>query len=67
VLTGTLPTMTREEAAALIRAQGGTVSSSVSAKTHYVVAGESAGSKYDKAVKLGLPLLDEAGLRNLLR
>ena len=59
--------MTREEAAALIRAQGGTVSSSVSAKTHYVVAGESAGSKYDKAVKLGLPLLDEAGLRNLLR
>jgi DNA ligase (NAD+) len=66
VLTGTLPTMTREEAAALIRAQGGTVSSSVSAKTHYVVAGESAGSKYDKAVKLGLPILDEAGLRNLL-
>jgi DNA ligase (NAD+) len=66
VITGTLPTYTRDEAAEAVRAAGGKVSSSVSKKTSYVVAGESAGSKYDKAVELGIPILDEDGLRALL-
>jgi len=66
VLTGTLPTMTRDEAAALIEAHGGKVTSSVSKKTSYVVAGEAAGSKLEKAVSLGIPVLDEAGLRRLI-
>jgi DNA ligase (NAD+) len=66
VITGTLPSLTRDEAAEAVRAAGGKVSSSVSKKTSYVVAGENAGSKYDKAVELGVPILDEPGLRNLL-
>ncbi len=66
VLTGTLPTLSRDEAKELIEAAGGQVSGSVSKKTHYVIAGEEAGSKLDKARELGVPVLDEAGLRLLL-
>ncbi len=66
VLTGTLPTLSRDEARALIEAAGGKVSGSVSKKTHYVVAGEAAGSKLEKAVALGVTILDEAALRALL-
>jgi DNA ligase (NAD+) len=66
VLTGTLPNMTRDEAAALIEAHGGKVSGSVSKKTSYVVAGDAAGSKRDKAEQLGVSILDEAGLMALI-
>lgn len=66
VLTGTLPTLTREEAGELILAAGGKVGKSVSAKTDYVVAGEEAGSKLEKARSLGRTIVDEAGLRDLL-
>ena len=66
VLTGTLPNLTREDAKARIEARGGRVSGSVSKKTHYVVAGEDAGSKLDKARELGVKILDEAGLVDLL-
>jgi DNA ligase (NAD+) len=62
VLTGTLPNLKREEAAAKIEAAGGKVSSSVSKQTDYVVAGEDAGSKLDKAQKLGVKIIDEAEL-----
>lgn len=66
VLTGTLPTLTRDEAKALIEAAGGKVSGSVSKKTSYVVAGAEAGSKLDKAQELGVSVIDEAGLKALL-
>jgi DNA ligase (NAD+) len=66
VLTGTLPTLTREEASELIAAAGGKVTSSVSKKTDYVVAGDEAGSKLAKAQSLGIAVLDEPGLRALL-
>jgi DNA ligase (NAD+) len=67
VLTGTLPDMSREEAKALLEAQGAKVSGSVSAKTHYVVAGEEAGSKLTKARELGVKVLDSRGLARLLK
>jgi DNA ligase (NAD+) len=67
VLTGTLPTWSREEAGEKIRQAGGTVKSSVSKKTNYVVAGEEAGSKLDDAKKFGVTVIDEAGLRKLLQ
>jgi DNA ligase (NAD+) len=66
VLTGTLPTLGRDEARDLIEKAGGKVSGSVSKKTDYVVAGEEAGSKLTKAQELGVAILDEAGLRALL-
>ena len=66
VLTGTLPTLTRDEAKARIEAAGGKVSGSVSKKTSYVVAGEDAGSKLDKARELGVNIVDETGLLALL-
>ena len=66
VLTGTFPTLSREDAKARIEAAGGKVSGSVSKKTNFVVAGEEAGSKLDKAQELKVPILDEAGLLALL-
>ena len=66
VLTGTLPALKRDEAAQKIRDHGGKVSGSVSKKTDFVVAGEDAGSKLDKARELGVAILDEAGLLKLL-
>ncbi len=67
VLTGTLPTLTRDAAKEKIEAAGGKVAGSVSKKTDYVVAGEEAGSKLAKAQELGVPILDEAGLLALLK
>ncbi len=66
VLTGSLPSLSRDNAKAFIEAAGGKVSGSVSKKTDYVVAGEEAGAKLDKAQSLGLSILDEAGLQALL-
>jgi len=62
VLTGTLPNLTRDGAKQRIEAAGGKVAGSVSKKTSYVVAGEEAGSKLDKARELGVAVIDEAGL-----
>jgi DNA ligase (NAD+) len=67
VLTGTLPNLTRDEAKARIEAAGGKVAGSVSKKTSYVIAGEEAGSKLDKARELEVPVLDEAGFMKLLQ
>ena len=66
VLTGTLPTMSRDEAGEKIKAAGGKVSGSVSAKTHFVVAGEAAGSKLTKARTLGVPVIDEETLLRMI-
>lgn len=66
VLTGTLPTLKRDEAKALVEAAGGKVAGSVSKKTDFVVAGEEAGSKLEKALELGVPVIDEAELLKLL-
>jgi len=66
VITGTLPGFSRDEASEAVRAAGGKVTSSVSKKTDFVVAGENAGSKYDKAVELGVPILDEDAFRVLV-
>jgi len=67
VLTGTLPTLSRDEARQMIEAAGGKTAGSVSKKTNYVVAGEEAGSKLDKARELGVPVLDEAGLLKMIK
>ena len=67
VLTGSLPTLSREAARELIERHGGRVTSSVSKKTHYVVVGEAPGSKADDARRLGVTVLDEAGLLALVR
>ncbi len=67
VLTGTLQTLSRDDAKEKIRAQGGDVSGSVSAKTDYVVAGESAGSKLDKAEELGVRVLTEEEFLNMMK
>ncbi len=66
VLTGTLPELSREEATSMIRRAGGKVTNSVSKNTDYVVAGESPGTKLAKAEELGIPVLDEKGLRKLV-
>jgi DNA ligase (NAD+) len=66
VLTGTLDAWSREEAGEKIRALGGKVASAVSAETDYVVAGANPGSKYDKAQKLGVKILDEDDLKRIL-
>lgn len=66
VLTGTLPTLSRDEAAKRIKANGGKVSGSVSKKTDYVVAGEAAGSKLTKAQELGVRVIDEAELLRMI-
>jgi DNA ligase (NAD+) len=65
VLTGTLSSLTRDEAEGLIKQRGGRVASSVSKKTNYLVVGQDPGSKYDKAVSLSVPILDEDAFRRL--
>ena len=67
VLTGTLPTLSRDQAKAMIEGAGGKVAGSVSKKTHFVVAGAEAGSKLDKAQELGVPIIDEAALVTLVQ
>jgi DNA ligase (NAD+) len=66
VLTGTLPKLRRDDAKAMIEAAGGKVAGSVSKKTDFVVAGEEAGSKLEKALELGVPVIDETELLKLL-
>jgi DNA ligase (NAD+) len=66
VLTGTLPNLTRDEAKKMIEDAGGRVSGSVSKKTDFVVAGDEAGSKLDKAKELGVKVIEEKALRELL-
>ncbi len=66
VITGTLPTLSREAAAALIKAHGGKVAGSVSSKTSYLLAGDKAGSKLENATKLGVAVVDEDALRRML-
>jgi DNA ligase (NAD+) len=66
VVTGSLNGFSRDDAKEAILARGGRASGSVSKKTDYVVAGDSPGSKYEKAVELGVPILDEDGFRRLL-
>lgn len=66
VITGTLPSMDRKEAAALIDAHGGKVTGSVSKKTSYLLAGENAGSKLTKANELGIPVISEEELKKML-
>ena len=67
VLTGTLPNLSREDAKTRIETAGGKVTGSVSKKTSYVVAGEDAGSKLDKAKQLGVKVVDEAGLLDMIK
>jgi DNA ligase (NAD+) len=67
VLTGTLPGLTRQEAKEMIESRGGKVAGSVSRQTDYVVAGGDAGSKLEKARQLGIAVVDEEGLRSILR
>ncbi len=66
VITGTLPSMGRKEAAELIEKNGGKVAGSVSKKTDFLLAGEAAGSKLDKATSLGVPVIDEAELLSMI-
>jgi DNA ligase (NAD+) len=66
VITGSLPTYSRDEATEAVTTRGGKVTGSVSKKTDFVIVGETPGSKYDKAVALKVPILDEDGLRVLL-
>ena len=66
VITGTLPTLSREQAKDLIESNGGKTTDSVSKKTDYLVVGENAGSKLDKAISLGVPRIDEEGLRKMI-
>lgn len=67
VITGTLPTLSRKEAQAMIEQAGGKVTGSVSKKTNYLLAGEAAGSKLEKAQSLGVPVLSEEELLSMLR
>jgi len=67
VLTGTLENYTRDEAKELIESLGGKVTSSVTKKTSYIIAGENPGSKLDKAMSLGVEILDEKGIKDLLK
>ena len=66
VITGTLPTLSREEAEALVRTAGGKAAASVSSKTSFVVAGENPGSKFDKAKKLGVSVISEVEFKKRL-
>ncbi|MFH0905190.1 MAG: BRCT domain-containing protein, partial [bacterium] len=66
VITGALSSMSREEAEAKVRTMGGRASSSVSPQTSFVVVGDSPGSKYDRAKKLGVPIISEAGFKRMV-